>query len=218
LVDIHRRLDEVRVTYPVPIRVSLEKTLDVVREFIAGQSGGDRVQAVACALFHLIGARFGLYRHVRRATINAADAATGLVADLECVSEEGRIVLAVEVKDKELTLGQIQAKLQGARAKRVAEVLFVAQKGIAATDQERFPAEVEGEFAAGHNVYVFELGELAKVALALMGESARPKLLELVGQQLEEFHSDIRHRWVWRDLLAALRARRLWDAAPTAYF
>lgn len=118
LVEIHRRLGEVRVSYPVPFRISLDRTMDLIARFLDEQSGGDRAQAVAAALFWMIGKRFGLYRRVVRAAINTADAASGLAADLECLSEDGEIVLAVEVKDKGLTWGRSQPSSRGPAQKR----------------------------------------------------------------------------------------------------
>jgi hypothetical protein len=202
LIEIHRRLAEVRVAYPVPLRVSLARTLRLVDEFLAEQSGGDRVQAVACALFLLIGRRFGLYAKVERAVINAADAATGLAADLECTTEEGAPVLAVEVKDKELTVSQLETKLKTARAKKIAEVLFVAQKGVEPGQEAAMVSRIEEEFTRGQNVYVFDLNSLARSVLALMGGKACPAFLELIGEQLEQFRSDIRHRKAWSELLS----------------
>jgi hypothetical protein len=69
LLEIHRRLQEVTVVYPVPIRISLKQTIDLLEEFMGEYSGGDRALAVASALFVLIGRRFGLYADVRRAAI-----------------------------------------------------------------------------------------------------------------------------------------------------
>jgi len=85
LVEIHRRLAEIKVTYLIPSRISLSDCLRLVNEFLSVQSGGDRVQAVAAALFDAIGTQFSLYASVRREKINTADASSGQVADIECL-------------------------------------------------------------------------------------------------------------------------------------
>jgi len=174
--------------------------MDLLDRYLAEKSGGDREQAVACALFQLIGSRFRLYDRVKRAATTAADTATGQVADLECLSGDD-IVLAVEVKDQQLTVGQLQATVDSARAKQVSEILFVAQKGIAVADEAAIPPKIEEQFSGGQNVYVLDLRSLAKVTLAIMGEQARPQLLRLVAQQLEQFASEFRHRQAWSDVL-----------------
>ena len=204
LIEIHRCLAEVSVSYPVPIRVSLEKTLSTIGQFLAEKSGGDREQAVAGALFGIIGERFGLYKTVRRAAINASDKASGLVADLECISDSSTVELAVEVKDREITVAQIESKLHNARSKKVSEILFVAQKGLDPEEKVSIPARIESEFASGQNVYILDLATLARVVLSLTGEAWRPRFLHEVGRQLEEYHSDIRHRRAWASLLSEL--------------
>ncbi len=204
LVEIYRCLSEVSVSYSVPIRVSLESTLSTISGFLTEKSGGDREQAIAGALFCIIGERFGPYKTVRRAPINASDKASGLVADLECVSELSTVELAVEVKDREITVAHIEGKLRNARSMKVSEILFVAQKGLAPTEAQEIPARVESEFASGQNVYILDLATLAKVTLSLTGESWRPRFLAEVGKQLDQYNSDIRHRRAWAKLLAQL--------------
>lgn len=202
LIEIYKRLAGVRVVYPVPRRVSFRQGLRLIERFITGQSGGERVQVVASALFLTIGQRFSLYADVRRANINAADASSGQVADLECVSSDGEIVLAVEVKDRDLTVSQIQDKLAGMRAQKVTEILFIAQQGVAKGDEEQASALIEKEFVSGQNIYIFDLLKLLSSILALLGESGRKMFLDFVGQELDRHRSDIAHRRAWANLLS----------------
>jgi hypothetical protein len=127
LTEIYRRLSTVRVVYGVPKRVSLKKTIEVTQTFLSEHSGGDRLLALSSALFVVIGKRFGLYETVRRGKITAADQSSGMLADLECITKEGRIVLAVEVKDRQITISQLRAKVRTIREKQVSEIFFVAQ-------------------------------------------------------------------------------------------
>ncbi len=83
LTEIYRRLSDVRVVYPTPIRISLEKSIGLLENFLSEQSGGDRLLALTSALFVVLGKKFGLYSEVRRASITSADIATGMLADLE---------------------------------------------------------------------------------------------------------------------------------------
>jgi len=200
LVEIYRRLSRIKVEYPLPIRISIENTISLIESFLSEKSGGEREQCVTCALFKLFGNRFHLYDKVNMERTTAADAATGLVADLECVAQ-GKVVLAVEVKDQALTVADIQDTLRKARTKEVAEILFVAQKGVAKEDKSRLDNHIESDFARGQNVYIFDLVTLARATLAIMGEDARRELLRLVAEQLEQYGSDIRHRTAWRELL-----------------
>jgi hypothetical protein len=176
----------------------------VIEKFIAEQSGGERVQAVSAALFLTVGKRFNLYTDVRRAKVNAADASSGQVADLECVSKAGDIVLAVEVKDRDLTISQIKSKLPNMRARKVTEILFIAQQGIAKGDKEEVAELVSKEFSSGHNIYVFDLRGFSFSILALLGEDGRREFLDYVGRELDLYKSEITHRRAWANLLSEL--------------
>jgi len=119
LVEIYRRLAGVRVVYPTPSRINLHRCLKLITDYLGEQSGGDRLLALSSALFAVIGKRFRLYSRVRRAKITASDLATGLLADLECVTEKNEIVLTVEVKDKELTISQMAGIIKTIRERQV---------------------------------------------------------------------------------------------------
>lgn len=201
LLEIYRRLSEVQVTYPAPIRVSLNKSVELIKSFLIEQSGGDRLLALTSALFVVIGRNFSLYSEVRRSNITAADRATGMLADLECVSQQGEIVLAIEVKDRELTVNQIRNKIPNIREKQVSEIFFVAQQGITPSDEKDILSLIDHEFVSGHNVYITDLVSLSRVVLALLGEKGRCQFLVEVGNQLDEHHSDIKHRRAWAELL-----------------
>lgn len=203
LKEIHARLAFVSIQYPVPIRISHSKCLRLVHDFLDADHGGDRTQNVGAALFNLIGRRFGLFTKVVRGVVNSADAASGLVADLECI-KDGEIVMAVEIKDRQLSIAQIDSKLIGARTKRIREVLFLAERGMIQADADMLANYVESEFASGQNVYVTTINNLAGASMALMGEDARTEFLRNVGQQLDQYASDIGHRQAWRDLLDAV--------------
>jgi len=65
LTAIRDRLTEVSVTYPVPNRASLQQTHTILRDFLNDRTGGLRLQAVAVAIFRVIGDRFNLFSEVQ---------------------------------------------------------------------------------------------------------------------------------------------------------
>ncbi len=115
LVEIYRLLESTSVVYPIPNRVSLQQTIDVIAKFVENKSGGDRMEAVCTALFRTVAKEFGIFDEVRREKVNTADASSGMGADIEC-RLKGRVVLLVEVKDRFLTFTQINTKVNVARA------------------------------------------------------------------------------------------------------
>jgi len=179
LVEIIKRLSVVQVLYSVPKRISLPRTISLVEAYLSEQSGGDRVLAVAASIFETIGKRFNLFV-IKRANINAADTSSGMVADIECVDSKGNVLLAVEVKDKALTVNQVVDKLPNLRAKQVSEILFIAQKGIEKESVNEVATLVDREFVSGQNIYVFDLIRFAESLLALIGESGRRDFLDCI--------------------------------------
>ncbi len=203
LVEIHARLAGAHVVYPVPRRISLERALALIDTFFEERSGGDRFQAVLAALFVALGRQFNIFSNVRRERVNAADAASGQIADIECLTESGDIVFAVEAKDRQLSITQLQDKIPGLREHQVTEAFFVAAKGMAAQDAAAIQETVDREFISGQNIYVTEFHPLARVVMALIGEAGRRSFLEQVGRQLDEF-CDIQHRRAWAGLLRSV--------------
>jgi hypothetical protein len=200
LFEIYKLLADVVVVYSTPNRVSLDKAIDLIERYLATGSGGDRMEAVCTALFQTIGARFRVFDNVRRERVNAPDAFSGMSADIECLLED-KIVLLVEVKDRELTLVHLDDKLDHARARHIAEILFVAQSGKHPGDAEEIDARILSEFASGQNVYVSNFHAFALEILILLGEAGRVEFLDKIGKELDRVHSDIAHRRAWAELL-----------------
>lgn len=200
LFEIYGLLADVTVVYPTPNRISVERTHYLIEQYLATGSGGDRMEAVCTALFQTIGERLSLFDQVRREKVYAPNAFSGMLADIECWVGD-RIVLLVEVKDRGLTLVHLDAKLDHARAKRIAEILFIAKSGKHPDDAAEIDARILSEFASGQNVYVVNFFEFALGILILLGEAGRVDFLDRVGKELDRVHSDISHRKAWAELL-----------------
>lgn len=198
---IRERLAIVHVVYPAPNRPSLKKALHAVSSFLAERTGGTRLQAVAVALFRTIGEVFQLFEQVETASVNAADAATGSVADLSCKDAKGNVVLAVEVKDREVRLRHIEDKLPAVREQGIRELLFLTTVDVATEEAESVSETIDREFATGQNVYVISFDRILSSCLTLFGELGRRRFLVQVGTVLDEVKADLSHREKWRELL-----------------
>ena len=203
LIWIYRRLSIIQVTYPVPKRISLQRTEDLIGKYLSVSSGGERVLTIISALMEVIGERFGIFKEVYRRSITAADKQAGMVSDIECRDAKGNIVLAVEVKDRELIFNHIATKLPDIRAKRVSEILFIAQRGIHSKNHGKIDKLIESEFASGQNIYIFKnVLDFSSSILALVGEDGRRRFLESVGENLDTYKAAIQHRQDWANLLS----------------
>ncbi|MDO8629325.1 MAG: restriction endonuclease, SacI family [Phycisphaerales bacterium] len=204
LGSIGRRLGSTHVVYPVPNRISLHGAQSALNSYVVERTGGVRLQVIAVALFKAIGRHLGMFEEVKSAAVNASDASTGLVADLSCIDAENRVVLAVEIKDRKLTLRHVQDKLPGVRELGIRELLFLVRGGLQEEDEDGIRNAVDREFAVGHNIYVCEFDAFVECCLILFGEDGRRGFLIGVGTSLDDIGADITHRQAWSDLLERL--------------
>ena len=203
LLEMLRRQQSLRFVYSLPPRISLDDTLYLAQRFLQEKSGGDRGLALCGALFDAIGIHFGLFAKVERARINASDEATGQAADLECVNAEGRVVLAVEVKERILTLTDVEGTLRKCRQRKIKDIFFAAP-GVQKEDQSTLDERIERAFASGQNLYVFDLFWFARSVLALGGEPIRSTFLQKVGEHLDLWNTQPAHRQAWKRLLESI--------------
>ncbi len=204
LVEIMGRLEASAVTYPVPQRVSHVRFMPALNAYLAERSGGLRLQAVVAALFATMGKRFRLFAEVRSNLPTASDASTGQVADIECVDDEGHLALAVEVKDRDLTVTQVSDKLPAIRSGSVTEVLFILGSRMRRQDAAETNEILDRQFASGYNIYVFPFEDFASGVLAILGERGRHDFATEVGKVLETYHAPVSDRRAWAVLLQAL--------------
>jgi len=200
LYEIYKLLEDVTVIYPTPNRISLERTIKLLKDFLSERSGGDRLEAIATSLFRTISEKFKLFDSVKRQKVNVADASSGMVADIECYLNN-EIVFLVEVKDRRLSLTQLNAKIDIARANQIKEILFMAQQGTEESNRNDIEKKIIQEFTSGQNVYVANLLEFSKGILILLGEKGRIDFLSKIGVELDNTKSPIKDRKAWANLL-----------------
>lgn len=203
LLEIFRRQKSLRFTYPLPPRISLENALSLAHRFLEQKSGGDRGLALCGALFDAVGIHFGLYAKVDRARINASDEAIGQAADLECVNAQGEVVLAIEVKERTLTLTDVEGTLRKCRKRKIKDIFFTAPT-VKKAEQSAVDERITRAFASGQNLYVFDFFDLARSVLALGGEHIRTTFLQKVGEHLDFWNTQPSHRQAWKNLLESL--------------
>jgi hypothetical protein len=203
LLEMFRRQKSLRFVYPLPPRISLEGALSLAQRFLEEKSGGDRSLALCGALFDAIGIHFGLYAKVDRARINASDEATGQAADLECVNAEGKVVLAVEVKDRILTLSDVEGTLRKGRQRKIKDIFF-ATPGVKGDEKSTLDERILRVFASGQNLYIFDFFDFARSVLALGGESIRITFLQKVGEHLDLWNTQPSHRQAWKGFLGSV--------------
>ncbi len=111
-----RRLAAQSFGYQVPIWVSLPQMLRVLDAFLAEASGGLRPLVVTAATMAVLGHGFLIFASVLSQGLNEADSSTGVPGDVMCQDSNGNMILAIEVKDRALTLTDVRRSMQKARA------------------------------------------------------------------------------------------------------
>lgn len=203
LLEIYDLLSNIVVVYPTPNRISLSQIQLLLANYLTDASGGDRIEALTSALFQIIGEEFHIFDRVERAKVNASDTSSGMLADIECW-RDGRIALLVEVKDRSLTLTQLDLKLENARSQHIAELLFIAQQRDDPVEKEQIEQRIANEFTSGQNVYVSSFDDFAWAILILLGETGRIRFTDRIGEELERVSSSIEHRRAWANLLKTI--------------
>lgn len=200
LRSIKRMLADQAFEYIIPERIGLTQTLSIVSKFLSEPSGGDRSLSVTAALFETLGVFFGLYSTVKRYVINAADSATGSTADIECYGANGDLRLAIEVKERDITLTDVRAAVKKARKSSLTELLFSAP-AFDPNEESEIQELFERTWASGTSLYRLSIDELIRVGLSLAGEEGRICFLNKVGEHLDEYNTQPANRQKWKQLL-----------------
>ncbi len=209
LRSIARRYRELQVSFPVPRRVSLAQTIEITERFLSEKSGGERPLIVADALMRTIGRAFGLFDEVLRQGVNEADSASGVAGDIICIrndeefSREKEVVLVVEVKDRNLTLTELNASIEKARQTSVWALLFVVQD-LESADKSDIEHRANQEWTQGMNVHFGQLNELMRVAFSFTDERFRTEFLREIGIGINKLAVQPTLRIVWSNLLSEI--------------
>ena len=197
-----RRLTAQSFGYQIPIRVSLPQMLRVLEAFLAEASGGLRPLVVTAAMMTVLGRAFSLFASVSSQGLNEADSSTGAPGDVMCQDCNGNTLLAIEVKDRALTLADVRTSMQKTRASAdpLSNLLF-ASPSIRTDERDDIRESIDAAWASGLNISQIDIVDLASAAFALLSEEWRPKLLREIGTELDN-RADHKHRRAWHDLLS----------------
>lgn len=199
-----RKMERQSIKYPKLSRVSLPSLLDALGEFLNSSSAGLRPLAVTAALLKVLGEGFSLFLKVESQGLNEADAASGMPGDVMCYSEDNSLVLAVEVKERSLTLADVRASTTKALQAddQLSQFLFATQ-GIRSGDRTEIEAAMNRAWASGLNLYHTDILEITAAAFVLLHEDYRPRLLREIADELDRrgVHS---HRLDWHEILTGI--------------
>lgn len=204
LQSLARRLATQKFEYPIPARISMHDLIHVLESFLDEPSQGLRPLVAATALMRVLGRAFSLFSKVVSQGLNEADAARGMPGDVMCYDADDKILLVVEVKDRELTLADVRTAVGKVRAseEELSNFLFAAP-GVREADQNSIESRTRDTWASGLNVHKVDIKMLIRAPFVLLNEEWRIQLLKEVGLELDE-RAEHEHREAWRSLLSDL--------------
>lgn len=206
LHSIARRFSRLNIEYPIPNRISLAQTQNLVSQFIQKGSGGEKPLIITTALMRAFNERTSLFSRIESQKINQADVASGVPGDILCyqTQDDGEILqLAIEVKDRKLTITELDSTIGKARRSRLTEILFVT-RGINESEKEEIVSRIGREWAQGTNVYDSTLQDMIRVIFPIAGEECRIDFLREVGNEIDEKASQPDLKSEWASLLNSL--------------
>lgn len=208
LVSTAKRLADQSFKYQIPARISLSQMLELIRSFVSETSGGLRPLAVTAAMMAVLGRAFSIFTSISSQGLNEADSASGALGDIMCLDSSGNIILAIEVKDRALTLADVRSATMKAETPvdSLRNLLFVSQ-GIRSDERDIIFENIKIAWAAGLNISQIDILDLANSAFSLLKEEWRPTLLKAIGDELDR-RGDHAHRRKWHKLLSNLNSQQ----------
>jgi hypothetical protein len=188
---------------PLPLRISLETTLSLVRDFLEDRWTRTRTLVVAAALFDAIGVHFRLFAQAKRARKIPPPGSIRKPLDLECMDAEGNTVLGVQVVHRALTLADVESTVFSMRHYGIRDACILAP-AVRTEEWKRIEDRIVTSFEGGENICLLDLVDMATTVLALGGAPMRITFLNKIGERLYKRKSRAVDRESWTELVATL--------------
>jgi len=203
LIETRIALETNRRDYLGPSRASHEDITKVLVEFLKERSNGVRLQVVCYAIFKAFAEAFPPFGEVRSYSTNSSDAAGDRAGDVERLTN-GEVDFAIEVKDRTLTLSDVEASIIKARIAEVRNLMFLVQANPLLDDPETILKRTAHEFTRGIDVNVTEAVPFFESILLLLSPEQRAGLLRVIHDALHELGAHYKHVHRWIDLMKSI--------------
>lgn len=203
LIEARHSLESSRRDYFGPPRASLDDVLHVLGLFLGERSNGVRLQVVCYAIFKVFADAFPNFGEVRSYSTNSSDAAGDRAGDVERLID-GKVDFAVEVKDRTLTLSDVEASILKARLADVRNLLFLVQANPLLENSEAILERAAREFSRGIDVNISDSMEFFKAILVMQTPEQRAALLRVVHDSLHELGAHYKHVHHWMELMKSI--------------
>ena len=128
---------------------------------------------------------FSLWSKVESQGINEADVARGMPGDIMCYGDDDSLRLVIEVKDRTLTLTDVDATVKKVLLHGESSHLLFTAPGFAETDRKDIEEHIASAWVKGMNIHHISLDVLIRSVFVLMPEECRIGFLREVGAELD---------------------------------
>lgn len=203
LVEARRFLESDKRDYFGPPRASVDGIMRVLAEFLDERSNGVRLQVVCYAVYLALSEEFDGIGEVTSASTNASDITSSRTGDIEC-KIAASVRLAIEVKDRQLTLHDVESTALKARKNGVANVLFVVQAKSLVENPDEVRKRIAREFARGVDLNIVAATSFLLHSLTMLSPEQRAAVLRKTHDALHEHGAHYKHVQTWMTLLKSL--------------
>lgn len=200
LIETRHSLEANKRDYVGPARASLEDVIKVLSAFLLERSNGVRLQIVCYAIFKSFAEAFPNFGTVRSYPTNASDASNDRAGDVERLNGD-KVDYAIEVKDRTLTLSDVEDSILKARVADVENLLFLVQASPLMEAPDDILKRAAHEFARGIDVNFAEAMPFFKSVLMLLSPEQRAALLKTIHDALHELGAHYNHVQQWINLM-----------------
>ncbi|GAB2895587.1 hypothetical protein GCM10027046_26040 [Uliginosibacterium flavum] len=203
LIETRVALETNKRDYVGPSRASLEDVTKVLEEFLSERSNGVRLQVVCYSVFKAFAEAFPSFGEVRSYSTNSADASGSRAGDVERIAD-GKVNFAIEVKDRTLTLSDVESSIMKARITDVKNLVFLVQASPLLQERDEIMKRAAHEFTRGIDVNITESISFFKTVLLLLSPEQRAALLRVVHDALHELGAHYKHVHRWVELMKSI--------------
>jgi SacI restriction endonuclease len=203
LIEARRAAELHRREFIGPIRASLDDVLSTLSTFLSVKSNGVRLQVVCYSLYKTLSAALPEMGEILTHAINTADTASKSVGDVECL-KDGKVVLAIEVKDRALTDADLETAIHKARNKEVDNLLFFLYDNRENLIEPGLLNIARAEFKRGIDINFVDAISFVKISMSLLTPEQRAKLFLTVHDALHELGAQYKHVLHWNELMKTI--------------
>lgn len=183
-----------------PAKISLQAATGIVDEFLATSGGGERLVAVSAAVFAGMCQTYSDRWQVKPYPVNWPDKFAKTAGDIEFYLD-GKIVKAVESKDKPISVSDVRHSLRKARRHHITEYIILNGAGIVERDKLGVKQLIEAQLKKGINLYLLDVPKQFHPYLMYLGEKGRRTFLIKVGDYLNKIKATSDNKEAWQRLI-----------------